>query len=196
MEQVIIDNPASGTFTINVSGSVAQNPTQEYFVVYDIIPVSTTLNNPVGGMGVAPGEGVQINWDSYGEPANSFTLKYSTDNGATWTDIHTAVDPSTRQFWWTVPNIPTNRALVRIERNGTAISHTTQPITIIGVPSLSLSSAQCEGYIAVNWTAVPGATDYEVMMKQGGEMVSVATTAATAYTLKDLSKDSIYWVPG
>jgi hypothetical protein len=194
MEQVIINNPTAGTYTINISGSVAQNPTQEYFVVYDVIPISTTLTNPTGGQGVAPGETIQINWDSYGDPANTFTLKYSTDNGATWTDINTTVSATTRQYGWVVPNTPTSEALIRIERNGTAISHTTQPFTIIGISTLSLAAAQCEGYIGMQWTAVPGATDYEVMMKQGGEMVSIATTTATTYTIKDLSKDSTYWV--
>lgn len=194
MEQVIINNPAAGTYSINISGVVAQNPSQEYYVVYDVVPVSTTLTNPVGGQGVAPGETVLINWDSYGDPANTFTLKYSTDNGATWTDINTSISATTRQYAWVVPNTPTNQALVRIERNGTTIAHTTRPFTIIGVPALSLSSSQCEGYIALEWTAAPGATDYEIMMKRGVEMVPVATTTSNSYTLEGLSKDSLYWV--
>jgi hypothetical protein len=194
MEQVIINNPAPGTYTINISGLVAQNPSQEYYVVYDIVPVATTLTNPVGGQGVAPNESLRISWDSYGDPSNTFTLKYSTNNGATWTNINTAVSASARQLTWKVPNTPTNQALVRIERNGTSIAHTTQPFTIIGVPSLLLASVQCEGYISLSWGAVAGATDYEVMMKRDDEMVPVATTTATAYSLSGLSKDSVYWL--
>lgn len=194
MEQVVIDNPAAGTYSINIAGMVAQNPSQEYFVVYDIIPVSTTVTYPAGGEGLVPGETVQISWDSYGEPAGTFTLKYSTDNGSTWTDINAAVDAAARYLWWTVPNTPTSQALIRIERNGTAITHTSNPFTILGVPVVSLSPVQCEGYMVIDWTPVAGAADYEVMMKRDNEMVPVAVTTGNTFALSSLSPDSTYWL--
>src|SRR4030095_15132935 len=44
IEQVVVTNPASGSFTLNVKGtSVTQNSPQEYFVVYDIVPVQTII---------------------------------------------------------------------------------------------------------------------------------------------------------
>ncbi len=69
-----------------------------------------------------------------------------------------------------------------------------EAFTIVGVPTPTLNPVQCEGYIAMNWDAVPGATDYEVMMLQGDEMVSVATTTSNNYTFSGLSKDQTYWV--
>lgn len=194
IEQVVIDNPTPGTYTINITGAVAQNPAQDYVVVYDIIPASVTLTSPAGGQGVAPGERIQVNWDAYGAAAAPFTLQYSTDNGTTWTNIATGIDAGSRRYEWAVPDVPTNRALVRIEQEGTGLTSTTPPFTIIGVPALFLSEVQCEGYIALTWTPVPGATDYEVLMKRDNEMVPVSTTASTTYTLSGLSPDSLYWV--
>ena len=194
MEQVVIENPSAGTYSINIAAAVAQNPSQEYFIVYDIIPVSTTVTYPAGGEGLVPGETVQLHWDSYGDPANTFTLQYSTDNGATWSDINTAVDAGARTLGWTVPNTPTHQALFRVARNGTALAGQSKPFTIIGVPSVSLSSVQCPGYVSLDWSAVAGATDYEVLLLQGTEFVPVATTTSTSYAHKGLNKDSTYWL--
>ena len=71
---------------------------------------------------------------------------------------------------------------------------TSQAFTILAAPTVSLAAVQCEGYISLTWTAVTGATDYEVMMLQGDEMVSVATTTNTNYIFSGLSKDILYWV--
>jgi hypothetical protein len=193
IEQVSIANPASGTYTLTVKGTaVTQNPTQEYFLVYDVIPTETRLTFPIGGERFLPGETMTIQWESYGNPANDFTVSYSTDNGANWTDA--IIAGNLRQMTWVVPSVNTSQALVRVTRNGTAMVSTSQPFTIVGQPNIALSSIQCEGYIAMRWSPVTGATDYEVMMLRGDEMVSMGTTTDTVYTISGLSKDTVYWV--
>lgn len=195
MEQVVISNPAAGSYTITIKGTaVTQSPPQEYFVVYDLVPVSTTLTYPIGRETVAPGEVVTIQWDAFGDPANTFLVEYSLNNGGSWTTINAAVAANLRQLDWTVPNNPTEQALVRITRNGTAMVSTSQAFTILGVPTASLAATQCRGYISLNWTAVTGATDYEVYMLTGNEMTAVATTAGTNYVFSGLSPDITYWV--
>jgi hypothetical protein len=194
IEQVVITNPATGTYTLTIKGTaITQNPSQEYFLVYDFVPVETVVTHPAGGEKLVPGESRIIQWDSYGSPANTFTIQRSTDNGANWTNINTNVAANLRQLTWVVPSVITDQALIRVTRNSTAISGTSQAFTIVGVPTVSLSTTQCEGYIALQWTAVTGATDYEVMLLQGDEMVSKGTTTATNFTLSGLSKDSVYW---
>jgi len=195
MEQVVITNPASGNYTVTVKGtSVTQSPPQKYYLVYDIVPVSTLLTYPVGGETWTPGETVTILWESYGDPVNPFTVEYSTDNGGNWTVINNNVAAGLRQLDWVVPSVATHQALVRITRNGTALVSTSQPFTIIGVPAATLSATQCEGYISLDWAAVTGATDYEVYRLIGNEMSPVATTAGTNYMFSGLSPDTTYWV--
>ena len=195
VEQVVINQPAAGTYDITITGSrIAQNPTQEYYLVYDIIPVSTELRYPVGGNPVTAGETVLISWDSYGAPGNTFTLQWSADNGGTWTDIATSVPATDRSYTWTAPSIASADVKVRVLRNGTSMVSSSQAFPIIGMPAISLSAVQCEGYIKLEWPAVAGATDYELMMLRGDEMVPVATTGATTYAFSSLSKDSTYWV--
>ncbi len=197
IEQVVIDNPVAGNYTFSVKGTTIPSATQhEYFLVFDTIPVSTTLTYPVGGEHLRAADVVSISWDSYGNPANNFTIRYSVDNGTNWIDVAggTTVASNLRLLSWTVPAVAaTSQARVKVIQNGTGIESVSEPFTIVGTPAISLAAVQCEGYIAINWTAVTGATDYEVMLLQGEEMVSVSTTTANTYTIAGLSKDSLYW---
>jgi len=199
IEQVVINNPAAGNYTVKVKGTaITQNPSQEYFVVYDAIPVQLKLTIPAGGEGLAPStsqsDQVKIAWEAYGYSSGTVTLEFSADGGSNWSTIATGVDINRLLFSWTVPNVATDNALVRITKEGTGESSTSNPFTIVGQPVVSLAAVQCEGYINLSWTAATGATDYEVMMLQGDEMKTIATTTGTTYTFNGLSKDSVYLV--
>jgi hypothetical protein len=199
IEQVVINNPAAGNYTIKVKGTaITQNPTQEYFVVYDAVPVQLKLTTPAGGEGLAPStsanDQVKIGWIAYGYSSGTVTLEFSSDGGTNWSTIATGIDINRLLFSWTVPNVTTDNALLRITKEGTGESSTSNTFTIVGQPVVSLDAIQCEGYINLTWTAAAGATDYEVMMLQGDEMKAVATTTGTTYTFSGLSKDSVYWI--
>lgn len=203
IEQVTIDNPEAGSYTIKVKGTgVPQNSPQQYFVVYDYVPVDIKLVGPVGGDTYIPGERVLIQWDSHGDPTSTFTLEYSLNNGTSWTLLDANVSADIR-FWtggpdfgFLVGNTPTSQALIRVTKNATGANSTSFPFTILAQPIVTLAPDlnQCEGYITINWTNVTGATDYEVMILQGDEMVAVASTPGNTYTFKGLSKDTTYWV--
>ncbi|ACT95524.1 S8 family serine peptidase [Dyadobacter fermentans] len=196
MEQVVINNPAQGSYTISVKGStIGQSPSQEYFVVYDIIPNSITLTNPVGGERMKDGDATLISWDAFGNSNSTFTVQYSVNDGQNWTNISTSVAAGTSQLNWVVPaGTKSEKVRVRVTQNSTGAQSVSEPFTVIGVPGVTLSSLQCEGYISVDWTAVSGATDYEVMVLKGSEMVPVATTTGVNYTFSGLSKDSTHYV--
>ncbi|MFZ9386326.1 MAG: T9SS type A sorting domain-containing protein [Chitinophagaceae bacterium] len=204
IEQVVIKNPPAGSYTIHVSPTaITQNPSQDYFIVYDLVPAGTSLTTPMGGEAYQKGENVMVQWDSYGDPANEFTLEFSSDNGSNWTTLRNNISGDRRQYfytgpndWFVVPAVTTDQARVRISRNGTGFSSTSLPFVIHDTLFCSLSAVQCEGYFSIDWTAVPGATGYEVMMLQGTEMNVIATVspATLNYTVGGLNKDSVYWM--
>ncbi|RYZ42412.1 MAG: peptidase S8/S53 subtilisin kexin sedolisin, partial [Sphingobacteriales bacterium] len=186
IEQVVIDNPTPGNYTFSVKGTTipSGNP-YEYFLVYDTIPVSTTLTYPVGGERLQGGDAVYIQWDSYGNAVNDFTIQYSVDNGANWTTVPNGANVSSglRQLAWNVLPDSTEQARVKIIHNGTGIESISERFTVIPVPVITLATTpnQCEGYISIHWNPAAGATDYEVMQLQGQEWNSVAITTDTAY---------------
>jgi hypothetical protein len=205
IEQVGIKNPAAGAYTIRIlPTSITQNPSQEYFIVYDIIPEEIKMITPFGGEAYQQGENVMARWDAYGDPQNPYTLEFSSNNGGSWTTLRSNIAADKRQYfyttpdpneWWIVPNVTTDQALMRISKNGTGLSHTTLPFVIHDTLFTSLSAVQCEGYMSIDWTAVPGAVGYEVMMLQGTEMITIATVSSSTltYTISGLSKDTTYW---
>jgi hypothetical protein len=195
VEQVTIDNPAAGVYNVLIKGTAINvNPTQEYFLVYDFLPATIDLTFPSAGEPLVPGETITVNWDAWDNSTNPFTLQYSINNGTTWIDIPTSIPSSGKQYNWLVPAVTTGQAKMRLMRTGTALVDESMPFVIAPQAALSLAAIQCEGYITLNWTAVPDASDYEVMMKQGPQMQPVASTTSTSYTFKGLNKDSVYWI--
>ena len=195
VEQVVIDNPSPGNYNIKIKATaINQNPSQEYFLVYDAIPNSIQLTYPAGGEGLVPGEFVNIAWDAYGDEATTFSLQYSIDAGTSWNDISNSIAPGTQFFSWQVPGVASDKTLVRIVKNATGQTNTGNAFTIIGLPSVALSTVQCEGYFAIEWPAIAGADGYEVMMLKGNEMTTIATTAVNSYVVNGLATDSIYWI--
>ncbi|HRE38059.1 MAG TPA: S8 family serine peptidase [Chitinophagaceae bacterium] len=205
IEQVVIKNPAPGNYIIRVKPTnITQNPSQEYFVVYDFVPVETKITTPVGGETFIHGENVVVRWDSYGDPQNQFTLEFSSDDGATWSTLKNNIASNRRDYfytapapneWFVVPQVTTDKARMRITRNSTTITHTTLPFVIHDTIAATLSAVQCEGYFSIDWNSIPGATGYEIFRLLGDEMVPVATVSAATltYTFSGLSKDSVYW---
>jgi len=195
MEQAVINNPAPGTYKIHVNGNaITQGSDQEYYVVYDIIPVSTTLTYPIGKERLAPDDQVYISWDAFGLSSNEFQIKYSKDNGGTWANLPGNALSSNSLKAWTVPADVTDKARIKIVSTATGEETISAAFTIIPAPVFRLANIQCEGYVALEWNAVAGATDYEVMILRGDEMVSAGTTPGLNFIISGLSKDLVQWV--
>ncbi|MEO6283769.1 MAG: S8 family serine peptidase [Dyadobacter sp.] len=194
IEQVVINNPVEGNYKISVLGTlIAQNPDQEYFIVYDIIPNSLTLTYPIGNEHLKDSDVININWDAFGNTTSTFTVQYRLKNNNPWTTIGNNLAAGTSQLAWTIPAGTTSDSVkVKVMQNSTGVESVSEIFTVAGIPTVTLSSLQCEGYISVDWTAVAGATDYEVMILKGNEMVSAGITAGNNFVMGGLSKDSTY----
>ncbi len=80
---------------------------------------SVTLTSPNGGETLTSSTTHNITWSSSVD-VQYVKLEYSTDNGATYTDITAGVD-NTGTYEWTVPSVNSSSCLVRItESNGVA----------------------------------------------------------------------------
>ena len=191
MEQVTIDNPVAGTYTVNVDGTTIPQGPQEYFLVYEFIQDEVVLTYPVGGEGFNPGTIETIRWDSYGN-SGAFQLEYSTDNGGTWSTIITSVVSTRRYFNWNVPNTVSGEVLVRVSR-GMLLSTSDAVFSIISTPLNLNIDWICVDSLQLSWNVVSGATGYEVSQLGVKYMDSVGVTAINSIVLHGMNSAQTDW---
>lgn|GEM_PF-420153 len=191
MEQVELNNPAAGTYTVTVDGSVIPQGPQEYFVLYEFIYNEITLMYPLGGEGLIPGEDEMIHWDAHGT-TGSFVLEYSTNNGSSWNTIAT-VAGTERLYEWTIPNVQTGQALVRVSRSGLSDQSTTN-FSITNTPANIDVITVCPTSLTVTWDALAGATSYDVFYLGTMYMDSVGTTTGTSLSIPIADPNDDHWV--
>ncbi len=195
IEQITLYNPPAGNYTIRVRGTSVNTLNQAYFISWDLIPAAPKLTFPIGGESFRPGQSINIQWDA-SAASGGYDLDYSIDNGASWTSITSGLAADTDQFVWITPSITSDQVRVRLISRANNAQQASQSFLLIGLPVASLATVQCETYISMNWTAVIGATDYEVMRLIGSEMqlVAIVPASVTNYVFSGLSRDSVYWV--
>ncbi len=112
VEQVLINAPAAGNYDVTIDGFNVPVGPQEYFVVYEIISENLTVTYPNGGEHFFPNVPESIHWDAI-DTTDDYVVDYSTDNGATWTNIAT-VPNGTTTVAWTAVNENTGQGLIRV----------------------------------------------------------------------------------
>lgn len=175
MEQVLINNPAAGNYTIDVSGFNVPIGPQEYFIVYEIIENELTVTYPNDGESLVPGTNEVIHWDAV-NTTESFAVEYSVDGGNSYTSIATV--PANQDFFiWNVPVDISGQAKVRVtsgsftdESDGTfAIAEQVTGITL---------DAACPTELLLSWNPVDNANSYSVYLL-GDQFMELAATSDT-----------------
>ncbi|HEY4208984.1 MAG TPA: S8 family serine peptidase, partial [Puia sp.] len=186
IEQVVINNPPAGDFNLTVKGTAVPSGSQGFVLTYQAIQPSVFVEFPYGGETLVPGNSEIIRWNAYGADANTFTLEYSPDHGASWSTISSSVPGNQRLYSWTVPATATDQGLIRVTRNGTGYSDVSKyDLTILGQPVLTITNP-CQGYAQLTWGAISSATSYDIMQLKGDSMQKVASTTSTSFLLGSL----------
>jgi Subtilase family/Secretion system C-terminal sorting domain len=194
-EQVTIENPAAGSYTILVKGGHIVSDKVYDVVAYDFIPKNKIhITYPIAGTAIKANNTTYVYWEC-DDDTHTFTLQYSTNNGSSWTTIDNIIPANQKQYRWTMPNLNTSQLRYMLTRNG--VADTTGAIIANTQPRIFLDSVvQCPGYVRIHWDTVANATAYQILRKKGRYMQPIDTVALTTfqYTLSGLSVDSIYYV--
>jgi hypothetical protein len=177
VEQVVLDNPSAGTYSVRVKGHlVAQGP-QTYSLVYYFLMDDMTVVYPSGGEGFVPGEEETIRWDAFGN-TGTFIVEYSIDSMATWHTISGNVPANRRYLNWAVPAVVTGRGFIRVRRGGQSAS-SPAAFSIIGQPAFSFSYLS-DNEALISWQPVNGANAYDVYALGDKYMEVVGSTSNTS----------------
>ncbi len=195
IEQIVIDNPTAGTYSVQIDGTLIPLGVENYVIVYDIINEHLNLSSPLGGEMYEPGENINITWNAARHDANTFSLEYSTDNGAIWNLISDTIPGTSRNYEWIVPSVFTDEALVKITWNNVGSLNPNQsilPFTIMDKPSSLNVSTDCYLNAGISWPAVAGALEYEVLELINNSWVVIATTSNTSHQENNLINGQQY----
>ena len=185
-EQVTINNPTAGTYTIRVKGYNVPFAAQRYVVAYDIIPTGTRLTYPLGGEQLSNVDSIRVFWNT-ASTDSTFKVEFSSNNGSSWTTLAAAL-PGTARYCPMMPaGINSGNCRVRVTKNGTGETQTSGRFAISDTMTRALDTAQCPGYVNIHWKPVPNATAYELLAKKGNYLQVVGTTSDTTYSFVGMS---------
>ncbi len=194
MEQVELDFPTAGTYTVNIDGTSIPMGLQDYVLVYDIIDEHLDLNSPLGGEEYVPGESINITWNAAGHDTLDFTLEFSVDNGTAWDTISSTVPGTDRNYEWTIPDTITDQALIRITWNDTGLADQSNATFSIMQGPLSFSyDTDCDGGVTLSWAPITTADSYDVMEYDGVVWNVLANVATNTYSLSGLNNGQTYY---
>ncbi|PRX12724.1 S8 family serine peptidase [Nonlabens ulvanivorans] len=192
MEQVVIDNPIAGDYTVDITGFNIPMGIQKFYVVYEIIEDQLNITYPNGGESLTPGSTEFIQWDATNTSGN-LSLEYSSDNGTSWNAIAT-VSNTSLLYEWTVPNDVSGQCLVRItDSNGNTDTSDAAFSIAQRVTGLSITQV-CPTYINVSWNAMPGATSYDIYTL-GQQFMEVNGSSTTlSYSIPITNINDVQWI--
>ncbi|NCA84452.1 MAG: T9SS type A sorting domain-containing protein [Clostridia bacterium] len=191
MEQVTLDAPAAGTYSLSVEGTNVPQGPQKYYIIFEFIPEAVVLTYPAGGEQLTPGTKELIRWDAFGND-ETFNIELSIDNGTTWELVKDNIAANARAFEWDVPNAASGQIWMRISR-GEYTSQTPGAFSIMAVPrSLAIDWA-CENALHLSWIEVPEATEYTIYQLGEKYMEPIATTTINSFIVDNINSSGTFW---
>jgi PKD repeat protein len=176
VEQVLLRQPAAGTYKVVVSGNTVPSGSRDYFLVFETIEDEVTLTYPSGGEGFVPGEEEQIHWDAT-PGTDQFMLEYSIDNGVNWNDMGVA-SGSQRVYSWRVPQLISPDCQIRVTRQGVS-SKNDISFSIVGTVEGLHVTQVCPSSVRLEWDELDGAEAYDIYMLGERHMEVVASSDTT-----------------
>ncbi len=196
IEQVTIANPMAGNYTIVVLGAFVPQGDQSYVITWTVNPFYRKITYPQAGDILRPNITQTVYWQQAGASGVQL-VEYSLDGGATWTTIGTVNTPATSINWLT-PNItPNNQVRLRVSGAFSPnIIAETGNFSIVRTPA-SFNITGC-GNVQLSWTAVPGATAYDVFEidMSNGNLIPLPNSPVIATSTTDtrnLQIGKTYW---
>lgn len=183
IEQVTIENPVSGSYTINVMGSYVSNASQEYSIAYEYelknqfewnYPV-TNDNFPYDGKTISP-----LKWSSsFFSISGQLSISY--DNGQTWEIIANNINLDKEQFTYTPAEKKFSKAKLKMTIDNSDFISDSFTISY----DLNITtSLVCDGTTEINWDKPSDVSSFNIYQLTGDhlEFKEQTTNANYAYT--------------
>ncbi|KOP38762.1 T9SS C-terminal target domain-containing protein [Flavobacterium sp. WLB] len=184
IEQVTIENPISGSYTINIKGSYVSNTSQQYSIAYEYelknqfewnYPIAND-NFPYDGKTISP-----FKWDaSFSGTSGELSISY--DNGQTWEIIAKGINLDSEQFLHTPSEQKFSKAKLKMTIG------TTDYISDSFIISYDLNistSLVCDGTTEIYWEKPANVASFNIYQLTGDYLEFKEQTTNANYTYTD-----------
>lgn len=158
VEQVTIDNPLPGNYTVYVKGTAVPQGPQAYAVTYDMVPYVIEITNPVADYRMPKGKKLLMTWNNNNPlalAADSLDLYIQRSSSETVTKLATLAS-NKRYYYYTMPTSFPNSATARIavtQRN-TGLTDTSDHFHVMAIPANLSLTRICSDTIGLSWDTV------------------------------------------
>ncbi len=184
IEQITVENPISGSYTIKVTGSYISESSQEYGIAYEYelenqfewnYPVNND-NFPYDGKTISP-----FKWNS-SFSGTSGKLSISYDNGQTWEIIANNINLNNEQFSYTPPEKKFSKARLKMSIGN--VDYISDSFTISYDLNIT-SSLVCDGTTEINWDKPADVDSFNIYQMTTDHLEFKEQTTNPHYTYTD-----------
>ena len=177
-EQVSLQNPEAGTYTVNITARRVTTPAQAFYLAYQTAVANQfEWTYPVATDQLFAGEDNYLRWqDTHGQATGAISISY--DNGINWRPVANA-DPAGKFYKWTAPNV-FDKAILRMDINGQ--QYTGKPFVIAKPLTLNVGYDCTDGTL-LHWNPQPGATGYVIYSIKDNVLQKLTTAADTTIVI-------------
>jgi hypothetical protein len=149
VEQITVDNPVAGTYTLEVAGSRV-NGIQPFAIAWQLDTANRfEWTYPVSSDALRSGERNLLRWQ--GNHGGTGTLEYSINNG-NWQSLSNTVDLATRSYMWQAPD---TFASVRFRMRDAGSFNSISDSVVLSRAPLLTTGFNCADSFLLLWNKLP-----------------------------------------
>ncbi|WP_460680586.1 S8 family serine peptidase [Mucilaginibacter koreensis] len=188
-EQVTLNNPAAGTYMIQVKGKQVNSGAQAFYVAYQTIVANHfEWTDPAGANLLFADAENYLRWQSSYPAGTVGQLSISYDHGTTWAVLgNSKLDNSF--YLWAAPNVFT-KAMVRMTVNGQ--NYTSTEFTLSKPLTLNIGYNCTDGTL-LHWNPQPGAIGYTIYSLKNNVLQKLSTATDTTLLIPPAMQTSAYY---
>lgn len=187
-EQITINDPQAGSYTIRVTSNNLTTPSQSFAVAWQLDSVETfQWYYPSKTDHLLPIDTNVLRWQTTYNGTGE--LQISTDDGNSWQLIDANINLNKGWFKYAPPPVY-KKALLRM-RTGTSF-HVTDTFTISKRVPLSVGF-NCADSVMLNWQPLPGVVQYRVLRLGNQYMEAIAIVTDTFFVFNKAVNNSLHY---
>ncbi len=186
-EQVSIENPLPGNYSIHVRANHIKQGTQQFYLSYQLKKTNKfEWTYPQKGDQLFAGKENYLRWNnSFGSKPGTILVSY--DNGTTWTEI--GVTGTANYLKWNTPAI-FSKALLKVNIDGK--DFISQPFSISKPPTLKVGF-NCTDEVLLYWPKQAEAKNYSIYTIRDNKLILFKNTTDTTLLIKKSEAGSDYF---